>query len=144
MLTAKETDYYESGFPKLMSREKWSIPLNERLRYVRMQKKITLAKATKELNKRGISCAISTLQSYEAAEESLNRRYPSLKMLISLANLYECSTDFLFGISDEMNRHTNDLHTQMERNKKVSWRNKEIQEQELNMMIFKMDQIMSL
>lgn len=140
MLTAtKDTNFY----PKIVQ-SKPSMPINARLRHARELKGYTLAKAVQEFKKRGIPCALSTLQSYEQPEESINRRYPSLKMLVSLANLYECSTDFLLGISDEMNRYDCDLYTQMTRNKKVAWKKQVIDEHQANMIIYKMDQIMSL
>jgi transcriptional regulator with XRE-family HTH domain len=144
MLTAPNNNFYDSGFPKAISRQNLKLPLNTRLRYARETKGFTLAKSTKELNRRGVSCAISTLQSYEAPEESINRRYPSLKMLISLANLYDCSTDYLLGISDEINRHTSDIHTQIKRNRTVAWRNEVIDEHQMNMIVHKVDQIMAL
>jgi transcriptional regulator with XRE-family HTH domain len=144
MLTAPNTKYYESGFPKSIHRHKLNVPVNERLRFARENKKLTLAKATKELNKLGVACALSTLQSYEAAEESLNRRFPSLKMLISLSNLYECSTDFLLGISDEPNRYTPDLLEQIENNRTLVWGNSVIDDVQKNMIVHKVDQIMAL
>jgi transcriptional regulator with XRE-family HTH domain len=144
MLTATNTDYYESGFPKAISRQTLKLPLNKRLRYAREKKGFTLARSTKELNRAGITCAISTLQSYEAPEESMNRRYPSLKMLISLANLYDCSTDYLLGISDEINRYTCDLQILMNRNLHLEWRKEPIDKVQLDMINKKMDQIMEI
>lgn len=144
MLTAPDIKYYKSGFPKSIHRHQLNIPVNERLKFARERNKLTLAKATKELNKIGIACALSTLQSYEAAEESINRRYPSVKMLISLANLYDCSTDFLLGISDEPNRYTTDISAQLENNRNMAWKGTPIAECEMNMIIHKIDQIMSL
>jgi transcriptional regulator with XRE-family HTH domain len=144
MQTATTTKFYESGFPKSIHRHKLNVPVNERLRFARENKKYTLAKATKELNKLGIACALSTLQSYEAAEDSLNRRFPSLKMLISLSDLYECSTDFLLGISDEPNRYTPDLLSQIENNQKLSWRDKSIDKHQQAMIVYKIEQIMDL
>jgi transcriptional regulator with XRE-family HTH domain len=140
MLTAsKEPTFY----PKIIN-SKPSVPVNSRLRQARELKRYTLAKTSQELKKRGVSCAVSTLQSYEQPENSMNRRYPSLKMLVSLANLFECSTDFLLGISDEMNRYDCDLFNQMTKFKKVSWKNEVIDNHQAHMIIYKMDQIMSL
>lgn len=144
MQTAPDINYYESGFPKSIHRHKLNVPVNQRLRYAREKKKYTLAKATKEINKLGVACALSTLQSYEAAEESLNRRYPSIKMLISLANLYDCSTDFLLGLSDEPNRYTPDIHTLIEKNRSIAWKDTPIEPHQQEMIVYKINQIMSL
>lgn len=146
MVSVPETDsdYYESGFPKTIHRQKLNIPVNVRLRFARENKNLTLAKATKELNDRGVECAMSTLQSYEAAEESSNRRYPSLRMLISLADLYDCSTDFLLGITDEPNRYTPDLLAQFQKNQLCAWGGRVIDEHQQSMIIHKIQQIMDL
>jgi transcriptional regulator with XRE-family HTH domain len=137
-------DIYESGFLKSIHRHHEDIPINERLKIARERKKWTLSRTTREINALGISCALSTLQSYEAGNKSLNRRIPSLKMLISLANLYECSTDYLLGISDEINRYTTNMHEQFTKNQSSSWRNQKIEEPQMEMIIFKVDQIMNL
>lgn len=144
MQTATNLKYYESGFSKIINRDKKSVPVNIRLRIARERKKYTLSRATQELNRQGINCAMSTLQSYEAAEESLNRRLPSVKMLISLALLYDCSTDYLLGLSDEINPYTTDIHTTLIRNHSLSWRNEKMDAHQLSMIIHKVEQIMAL
>lgn len=136
--------HYESGFPKSIIRERSSIPVNDRLRFAREKKKLTLTRAAEKLNKNGVSCAVSTLQSYEAAEMSTNRRLPSLKMLISLSNLYDCSTDFLLGLSDEPNRYTPDLHSQIRLNSNMAWKNQKIDKFQEEAIILKVNQIMAL
>jgi transcriptional regulator with XRE-family HTH domain len=144
MSTATDIKYYESGFPKSIHRQNLNIPLNDRLRYARERKKLTLAMVTKELNKTGVNCALSTVQSYEISKDSMNRRYPSIKMLISLANLYDCSTDFLLGISEEPNRYTPDIHKQFENNRTMAWKDTRVDQHQKDMIMYKIDQIMAL
>jgi transcriptional regulator with XRE-family HTH domain len=83
-------------------RKKYNLPLNERLKMLREEKGFTCSKTCKELERRGVKCAQATYQSYEADETSLNHRYPSLFMLLALADLFECSIDFLTGRSDKI------------------------------------------
>jgi transcriptional regulator with XRE-family HTH domain len=144
MLTATEPNYYESGFPKTINRTCLNMPVNSRLRIARERKGYTLARATKELNKEGINCALSTLQSYEAAEKSINRRLPSIKMLLSLSYLYECSTDYLLGITDEINPYTTDIYSQLQNNKGLQWKSEKIDDYQLKMIVHKINQIMSI
>lgn len=83
-------------------RKKYNLPISERLRMARIEKGFTPAQTIKELEIRGVKCAQSTLQGYEAEETMLSHRYPSLFMLLALADLYECSVDFLIGRSDKI------------------------------------------
>jgi transcriptional regulator with XRE-family HTH domain len=144
MQTAPDSNFYASGFPKSIHRHELNVPVNERLRVAREHKKYTLTRAARELNKKGVACAISTLQSYEQAGDSQHRRYPSIKMLISLANLYDCSTDYLLGISDEPQRYTPDLLAQIKNNQSIAWRDQDIDEHQKNMIVYKIEQIMDL
>ena len=93
--------YYESGFPKKVSRSKHNLKINERLKAARNRKGLSAAGVVKKLEKQGISIGHSTLQGYEADENSLNHRYPSLPVLIGLAEFYGCSLDYLIGTSDK-------------------------------------------
>lgn len=96
MLQAKNEEF-ENGFTKTIPNNKLGLPMNERLRIARGVKGFSLNKTIQELSKRGVKCGLSTLQGYEANEESLNHRYPSINMLLALAELYDCSIDYLFG-----------------------------------------------
>jgi transcriptional regulator with XRE-family HTH domain len=82
-------------------RNKYDLPLNERLKKARNRKGLSSAGVVRALKKKGVSIGHSTLQGYEADENSLNHRYPSLPVLIELATFYEVSFDYLFGISDK-------------------------------------------
>lgn len=93
-------DYYESGFKKKMHRQKYNLKLNERLKAARNRTGLSAAKVVKMMKKQGTSIGHSTLQGYEADENSLNHRYPSLPTLLELADFYECSLDYLFGLTD--------------------------------------------
>ena len=86
-----------------VERKKYNLPLSERLKVARNDKGLSLAKTIEALNKRGIQCGQSTLIGYEADENSNYHRYPSMIMLLALADLYECSIDYLFGRSEKKN-----------------------------------------
>lgn len=108
---AEVKSYYESGFPKEVQRNKYNLKINERLKAARNRKGLSAAGVVRELKKKGISIGHSTLQGYEAAEGSLNHRYPSLRVLVDLANFYGCSLDYLFGRTDRFK--TNGLNTDL-------------------------------
>lgn len=93
--------HYSNGFKKKIDRSKYDLPLNDRLKKARNRKGLSSAGVVQALKKQGISIGHSTLQGYEAHENSLNHRYPSLSVLITLADFYEVSYDYLFGISDK-------------------------------------------
>ena len=93
--------FYESGFRKEVRRSKYNLTINERLKAARNRKGLSAAGVVKALKKQGISIGHSTLQGYEADENSLNHRYPSLPVLVELAEFYGCSLDYLFGTSDK-------------------------------------------
>ena len=94
-------DTYESGFPKKMHRTKFDLVLNERLRAARERNNLNMPTVIKALNAKGVSIGVSTLWGYEADETNVNHRYPSIGMLMELAEFYGCSTDYLFGLSDK-------------------------------------------
>lgn len=97
---AEVKSFYKSGFPKEVQRSKHDFQLNERLKAARNRKGLSAAGAVKKLKAKGIDIGHSTLQGYEADENSLNHRYPSLPVLIALSDFYGCSLDYLFGKTD--------------------------------------------
>jgi transcriptional regulator with XRE-family HTH domain len=141
---SKQTnEFYESGFPKKMERKKYDMMINERLKEARSRRGLSLAKAVNELKSRGIMTGVSTIQGYEADEDNINHRYPSLNMLLSLANLYECSLDFIFGVTDDILPPSKDLSVLLS-NSNITWRDQEMSEEQRAMLLFKADQIMAL
>jgi transcriptional regulator with XRE-family HTH domain len=96
-----QTLYDNDGQTK---KDKINLPLNERLRIARNATRMTSAGVVKELKKQGYSIGHSTLQGYEADEKSANHRYPSIQNLITLSDFYGCSMDFLFGLTDKIER----------------------------------------
>lgn len=110
MQSLKEADVkelYGSGFPKEVQRGKHNLLINERLKAARNRKKLSALGAVKKINKQGkISIGHSTLQGYEADENSLNHRYPNLHVLMTLAEFYGCSIDYLFGLTDRFKPRT--------------------------------------
>lgn len=97
----QETEsHYSSGFKKKVVRNKYNLKLNERLKSARNRKGLSSARVVEALKEDGISIGHSTLQGYEADENSLNHRYPSLTVLLQLANFYDVSIDYLFGRTD--------------------------------------------
>ena len=113
-MQAVETEtksHYSNGFKKNIQRNKYNLSLNERLKNARNRKGLSSAGVVQALKKQGVSIGHSTLQGYEADENSLNHRYPSLSVLMTLANFYEVSYDYLFGISDKFTpRHLSVSH----------------------------------
>jgi transcriptional regulator with XRE-family HTH domain len=97
-------EFYESGFPKTVTRGKYNLPINERLKTARNFKKMSSAQVVAKLKQKGIKIGQSTLQGYEADESSLNHRYPPLPSLVALADFYNCSMDFLFGYTDKIEK----------------------------------------
>lgn len=94
-------EFYKSGFPKEVTRGKYDLKINARLKAARNRRKLSSAGVVRELKKYGVKIGHSTLQGYEADENSLNHRYPSLPVLIGLANFYGCSIDYLIGQTDK-------------------------------------------
>ena len=101
----KETrEFYQSGFPKKPVRNKYNLKINQRLKIARNRKGLSSAAVVREMKKLGISIGHSSLQGYEADENSSNHRYPSLTTLMELAEFYDCSVDYLLGVSDKIKR----------------------------------------
>lgn len=86
-----------------VERKKYDLPLSERLKLARTEKRLSYAKTIEALGMRGVTCGLSTLIGYEADENSNYHRYPSMIMLLALADLYECSIDYLLGRSENKN-----------------------------------------
>jgi transcriptional regulator with XRE-family HTH domain len=131
----KSDELYKNGFPKKISRNKYNLPLNERLKSVRLAKKMSAQRVVNELAQKGVSIGHTSLQGYEASEESVNHRYPSLPILIALADFYGCSMDYLFGITEKIERPrtrkikplvVRDLKTEINSSEKLVWEGKKI------------------
>lgn len=145
MQNQNNVEYYESGFPKVMNRGKYGMQVNERLKEARNRRGYSLAKVKSLLALQGTPTGRSTIQGYEADEDNINHRYPSLHMLLQLSNLYDCSMDYIFGVSEIYERPTNDLRHFLLNNKDVlNWNGKEISKEEIAMICVKIEQIMAL
>lgn len=103
---AEVKNFYKSGFPKEVQRGKYNLMINERLKLARNRKGLSASGVVRKLAEQGVSIGHSTLQGYEADENSLNHRYPSLPVLLQLAEFYGCSLDYLFGVSDRFRTNT--------------------------------------
>jgi transcriptional regulator with XRE-family HTH domain len=143
---AQETiEYYESGFPKVMNRNKFDLSVNGRLKEARNRRGYSLAKVKNLLALQGTPTGRSTIQGYEADENNINHRYPSLHMLLQLAKLYDCSLDYIFGLSEIFEPPTNDLRHFLLNNKDVlKWRDHDISKEEIAMICVKIEQITAL
>ena len=139
-----EKEYYQSGFPKVMVRGKYNMLISSRLKEARTKRGYSLSDVKVLLSKKGIETGRSTIQGYEVDEDNINHRYPSLHMLLQIANVYDCSLDYIFGVSNEMNRPTDNLNEYLLNNDKVCWRGKEISKEEKAMIARKIEQIMAL
>ncbi|WP_240455732.1 helix-turn-helix domain-containing protein [Virgibacillus sp. Bac332] len=78
--------------------------LGERLRLSRMRKNLTQIEAAKKLN-----ISNNVLSSYER-----DARDPDTKMLRSLSELYNVSSDFLLGLSDHPERKSHERKSQLD------------------------------
>lgn len=133
--------FYPSGYPKekAMTRNKFGLEVNHRLRTARRSKGYSLPKAHKILKEQGFSYGLSTLTSYEADEKKGNHRYPSLKTLIILANLYDCSLDYIFGISDNPKPPIDDIKKLLQTNRVVKWDDRILSPEEKNELIYRFE-----
>jgi transcriptional regulator with XRE-family HTH domain len=143
---AQETvEYYESGFPKVMNRGKYDLHVNSRLKEARNRRGYSLAKVKNLLALQGTPTGRSTIQGYEADENNINHRYPSLHMLLQLAKLYNCSLDYIFGLSDMFEQQTNQLNEYLENNKEdILWHDKPISKEAIALISVKIEQITAL
>lgn len=143
---AENTGHYDSGFPKKIIRNKYNIVLNERLKSARNRKGLTSSGVVRALKQQGVSIGHSTLQGYEADENSLNHRYPSLSVLMELANFYEVSYDYLFGISDKFTpthlaiSHNADIRDIIESRTAIMYNGVKLTRDERRTLIEKIDQ----
>lgn len=145
---AETKSYYASGFAKEVVRSKHNLKLNERLKAARNRKGLSAAGVIKKLNKRGVSIAHSTLQGYEADENSLNHRYPSLPVLMQLVDFYGCSMDYVFGISDRFKPHTlyareTDVRDVLESKSLVTYNGNKLSKKQRELIIAQLDSILA-
>jgi transcriptional regulator with XRE-family HTH domain len=108
------------------TRNKYFIPINHRLKMARIRKEMSAQSVVDALKKRGISIGLSTLQGYEADENSANHRFPSISAIYSLAKFYDVSVDYLFGLTDIHESPTkrkpkNDCKHELKHNKQLHW-----------------------
>jgi transcriptional regulator with XRE-family HTH domain len=82
------------GF-KMDIRSKHNLPLNERLRDLRKEHKLTQKQVAEMLD-----TVDSTYAGYEARENADNHRYPQIHSLKKLAEIYNTTTDYLLGLTD--------------------------------------------
>jgi transcriptional regulator with XRE-family HTH domain len=102
MEATQKRDFYDSGFPKIVVRNKYDLPLNERLKKARNRLKMSSAGVVAELKKQGVNLSHSSLRGYEADEQSAIHRYPSMPIILALADFYGVSLDYLFGRSNNL------------------------------------------
>jgi transcriptional regulator with XRE-family HTH domain len=102
--TQKTADIPIYNYQKKIARTKYNLPINERLKIARNALDLSAARVVTELRKQGVKMSHSTLQGYEANENISNHRYPSLPALLALSNFYGCSIDYLFGLTDKIER----------------------------------------
>jgi len=138
-----ETEYYKSGFPKEVKRNKHDLTINKRLREARNKRGYSLAKVVALLKAQGIKTGVSTIQGYEAEEDNMNHRYPSLHMLLTLINLYDCSADFIFDRSTEIETPSKDLNILL-LNGMAEWKGQKITDGQKGLAIEKIKEIMAL
>lgn len=154
MQTAELQDTYSNGFPKVNTqRNKFNLPINQRLKEARMRKEMSSQAVVNELKKRGVSIGHSTLQGYEADESSLNHRYPSISVLLELAVFYDCSIDYLFGLTDEIKRppkkrrvRTYDIKKELAKEprlKRMAWGGKRLTKSQLELILAQIDFIVA-
>jgi transcriptional regulator with XRE-family HTH domain len=141
---AQEKEFYTNGIPKDMKRKKFNMTINKRLKEARNKRGYSLAKVVQLLNERGVKTGVSTIQGYEANEDNINHRYPSQIMLLHLVNLYNCSIDYIFGLSNEIERPSKDLCHALTLQDEVLWKNEKISEGQKGLIIEKVNEIMSL
>jgi transcriptional regulator with XRE-family HTH domain len=141
MQPAKKTEPLH--FPKTISRNKYNLPINERLKKARQAKNWTLARTTEEMEKRNIKLGQSSIQGYEANENSLNHRYPSLIALYALSDLYDCSVDYILGTSETL-KHTGktDLKSRLQYEYGQTWEGQPITKAQQTMIIYAIKKIM--
>ncbi|MBH0158742.1 helix-turn-helix transcriptional regulator [Fictibacillus sp. 5RED26] len=96
----------------------------KRLRDLRKSRKLTLVKVAEKLN-----IAMTTYGAYEREEKR-----PSIDMLRSLANLYNVSTDYILGLTDEKDPKPNQDLLDVQKlflREKLHWNGRPLNEEEL-------------
>jgi transcriptional regulator with XRE-family HTH domain len=144
-----EKTFQISGFPKDIVRNKYNLPINERLKKARNATGMSSASVVAELKKQGFSIGQGSLQGYEAKETSLNHRYPSLTALITLANFYGCSMDYLFGFTDKIERPNGktkikpklELRNEIDSSEMILWDGQKLSEKQLSLIKAQIDYI---
>jgi transcriptional regulator with XRE-family HTH domain len=131
-------------FPKDVSRTKHNMSVNQRLKEARNKRGYSLKNVVALLKARGLKTGVSTIQGYEYDENSAYHRYPSVQMLNHLINLYGCSADYIFGISDEFYPATQDVSEIFATNETVLWKGKVISDVDRKFVLDKVEQIMAL
>jgi len=128
-----------------MKRTKFDLPLNERLKTIRKRRNMSLTDVTKALAKSyGIKTATSTIQGYEASESNQNHRYPNAHVLLNLANLYNCSLDYIFGLTDEIELPTGDIYKHVVEKNVTLWKGKPMSDAQKMLLIEKGNTIMNI
>lgn len=101
MQTSEMREESLNGLPRVIPKTKYGLILNQRLREARNNKKMSSAAVCIELTKRGFKICHSSLRGYEATEQSMVHRYPSIPVTLALADFYDVSLDYLFGRNDK-------------------------------------------
>lgn len=144
MPSTAEKEYYSSGFPKKMNRTKFNLPINHKLREARNKRGYSLKKVVSMLKDRGIDTGVSTIQGYEVDEENMNHRYPSLHMLMTLMDLYDCSADFIFDRTEEIEIASHDVYKELRKAKTANWKGRQISDGQRSLLIEKFEEIMTI
>lgn len=134
----------EKVYPNNGKRNKYNLDINKRMKLVREKRGLTYRKVVAMLELRGVKTGVSTIQGYEADENNANHRYPSPYMILQLAKLYDCSTDYFFGISNEIERQTLDIKEQLATYDKNYWNGQEITAGQKALLIEKGQEITTL
>ncbi len=141
--------FYASGFRKEVRRSKYNLKINERLKAARNRKGLSAAGVVKALKTQGISIGHSTLQGYEADENSLNHRYPSLPVLMELAEFYGCSLDYLFGVSERfkpqlLGTKETDMRDLLDSGKTILYNGEKLNKEQKDLIITILDELDSV
>jgi transcriptional regulator with XRE-family HTH domain len=145
--TAEKNPMYDSGFPKKVIRHKHNLTLNERLKAARNRKGLSAAAVVKKLEKQGVTIGHSTLQGYEADENSLNHRYPSLPVLMQLSIFYGCSLDYLFGITDRFRpndgKQVEDIKDRLEGRGQIMYNGRKLNKRQREFLVAHLDAVIA-
>lgn len=139
--TKGNTEFYKSGYPieSAMTRTRYDLKVNSGLKAARRLKGYSLPKVHKMLQDQGYSYGLSTMRAYEANEKSTNHRYPSLNTLLILAKIYDCSLDYIFGISDNPKPPIDDIKTLLQSDRIVKWGDHVLNSEEKKELIYRFE-----